>query len=189
MTAPFYEVEHSEVIIVIGANPTENHPVAATFFKNAAKKGSKLIVMDPRGHALKKNETHMLQFKPGSDVALLNSIMHVIIEDDLFNDEYIKKQTSGFDDLRRHLKNYPPEIMEEQTGIDANLIREVAHLYAKTSKGIIFWGMGVSQHVHGTDNARCLISLALMTGNVGRRGSGLHPLRGQNNVQGASSLV
>ena len=125
MTAPFYEVEHSEVIIVIGANPTENHPVAATFFKNAAKKGSKLIVMDPRGHALKKHATHMLQFKPGSDVALLNSIMHVIIEDGLFNDEYIKKQTSGFDDLRRHLKNYPPEIMEEQTGIDANLIREV----------------------------------------------------------------
>ena len=142
--------------------------------------------MDPRGHALKKHATHMLQFKPGSDVALLNSIMHVIIEDGLFNDEYIKKQTSGFDDLRRHLKNYPPEIMEEQTGIDAMLIREVAHLYAKTNKGIIFWGMGVSQHVHGTDNARCLISLALMTGNVGRRGSGLHPLRGQNNVQGAS---
>ena len=186
VTAPFYEVEHSDVIIVIGANPTENHPVAATFFKNAAKKGSKLIVMDPRGHALKKHATHMLQFKPGSDVALLNSIMHVIIEDGLFNDEYIKKQTLGFDDLRRHLKNYPPEIMEEQTGIDANLIREVAHLYATTSKGIIFWGMGVSQHVHGTDNARCLISLALMTGNVGRRGSGLHPLRGQNNVQGAS---
>ena len=115
--------------------------------------------------------------------------MHVIIEDNLFNDEYIKKQTSGFDDLRRHLKNYPPEIMEEQTGIDANLIREVAHLYAKTSKGIIFWGMGVSQHVHGTDNARCLISLALMTGNVGRRGSGLHPLRGQNNVKALLMLV
>ena len=186
VTAPFYEVEHSDVIIVIGANPTENHPVAATFFKNAAKKGSKLIVMDPRGHSLKKHATHMLQFKPGSDVALLNSIMNVIVEENLFNSEYIKKQTEGFEKLRQHLMNYSPDIMENETGIDPELIREVARLYANTNKGIIFWGMGISQHTHGTDNARCLISLALMTGNVGKRGSGLHPLRGQNNVQGAS---
>ena len=107
------------MIIVIGANPTENHPAAATFLKNAAKNGSKLIVMDPRGHALKKHATHMLQFKPGSDVALLNSIMNVIIEENLFNEEYITKQTSGFDELQKHLKNYPPEIMQDQTGIDA----------------------------------------------------------------------
>ena len=186
VTAPFYEVEHSDVIIVIGANPTENHPVAATFFKNAAKKGSKLIVMDPRGHSLKKHATHMLQFKPGSDVALLNSIMNVIVEENLFNSEYVKKQTEGFEKLRKHLMNYSPDIMENETGIDPELIREVARLYANTNKGIIFWGMGISQHTHGTDNARCLISLALMTGNVGKRGSGLHPLRGQNNVQGAS---
>ncbi len=186
VTAPFYEVEHSDVIIVIGANPTENHPVAATFFKNAAKKGSKLIVMDPRGHSLKKHATHMLQFKPGSDVALLNSIMNVIVEENLFNSEYITKQTEGFEKLRKHLMNYSPDIMKNETGIDPELIREVARLYANTNKGIIFWGMGISQHTHGTDNARCLISLALMTGNVGKRGSGLHPLRGQNNVQGAS---
>ena len=186
VTAPFYEVEHSDVIIVIGANPTENHPVAATFFKNAAKKGSKLIVMDPRGHSLKKHATHMLQFKPGSDVALLNSIMNVIVEENLFNSQYVKKQTEGFDKLRKHLMNYSPDIMVNETGIDPELIREVARLYASTNKGIIFWGMGISQHTHGTDNARCLISLALMTGNVGKRGSGLHPLRGQNNVQGAS---
>ncbi len=186
VTAPFYEVEHSDVIIVIGANPTENHPVAATFFKNAAKNGSKLIVMDPRGHSLKKHAAHMLQFKPGSDVALLNSIMNVIVEENLFNSEYIKKQTEGFEKLRKHLMNYSPDIMQNETGIDPELIREVARLYANTNKGIIFWGMGISQHTHGTDNARCLISLALMTGNVGKRGSGLHPLRGQNNVQGAS---
>jgi len=160
VTAPFYEVEHSDVIIVIGANPTENHPVAATFFKNAAKKGSKLIVMDPRGHSLKKHATHMLQFKPGSDVALLNSIMNVIVEENLFNSQYIKKQTEGFDKLRKHLMNYSPDIMENETGIDPELIREVARLYANTNKGIIFWGMGISQHTHGTDNARCLISLA-----------------------------
>ena len=186
VTAPFYEVEYSEVIIVIGANPTENHPVAATFFKNAAKEGKKLIVMDPRGHALKKYASHMIQFKPGSDVALLNSMMNVIIEEKLYNKEYIKEHTIGFEELRDHLKRFTPEKMEERTGIKPEKIREIARLFSKTNKGLIFWGMGISQHVHGTDNARCLISLALMTGNVGRRGSGLHPLRGQNNVQGAS---
>ena len=186
VTAPFYEVEHSEVVIVIGANPTENHPVAATFFKNASKNGVKLVVMDPRGHSLKKYATHMLQFKPGSDVALLNSIMNIIVEEKLYNSEYIKENTIGFEDLKNHLKNYSPELMEKETNISPNMIREVARLFANTKKGIIFWGMGISQHIHGTDNARCLISLALMTGNVGRRGTGLHPLRGQNNVQGAS---
>ena len=186
VTAPFYEVEHSEVIIVIGANPTENHPVAATFFKNAAKRGKKLIVIDPRGHALKQYSTHMIQFKLGSDVALLNSMMNVIIEEKLFNSDYIKEHTSGFDELKDHLRNFSPEKMESRTGIKPDIIREIARLFANTNKGIIFWGMGISQHIHGTDNARCLISLALMTGNVGRRGTGLHPLRGQNNVQGAS---
>ena len=186
VTAPFYEVEHSEVVIVIGANPTENHPVAATFFKNAAKKGTKLIVMDPRGQALRKHATHMLQFKPGADVAMMNSIMNVIVEEKLYNSEYIDDHTLGFEDLKNELKLYSPEKMEKISGIKPSMIREVARLYANTKKGIIFWGMGVSQHVHGTDNARCLISLALMTGNVGRQGAGLHPLRGQNNVQGAS---
>ncbi|MDC0226567.1 formate dehydrogenase subunit alpha [Alphaproteobacteria bacterium] len=186
VTAPFYEVENSEVIIVIGANPTENHPVAATFFKNAVKKGVKLIVMDPRGQALKKHATHMLQFKPGADVAMMNSIMNVIVEEGLYNSEYINDHTQGFEDLKKELKSYTPEKMEKISGIDSETIKKVARLYANTKKGLIFWGMGVSQHVHGTDNARCLISLALMTGNVGRSGSGLHPLRGQNNVQGAS---
>ena len=186
VTAPFYEVEHSEVIIVIGANPTENHPVAATFFKNAAKKGAKLIVIDPRGQALRKHATHMLQFKPGSDVALLNSILNVIVNEKLYNTKYIKEHTLGFDDLKNQLNNYTPEKMEKISGIKPSTIKEVARIFAKTNKGIIFWGMGISQHIHGTDNARCLISLALMTGNVGRRGAGLHPLRGQNNVQGAS---
>ncbi len=186
VTAPFYEVEHSEVIIVIGANPTENHPVAATFFKNAAKKGSKLIVMDPRGHSLKKYATHMLQFNPGSDVALLNSIMHIIIKENIYNKDYIKHHTQGFENLKKHLDNFSPEKMQKITGIQPDIIKNVAKLYAKSNKGIIFWGMGISQHIHGTDNARCLISLALMTGNVGKKGTGLHPLRGQNNVQGAS---
>ena len=162
--------------------------MAATFFKNAVKNGATLIVMDPRGQALSRHATHMLQFKGGSDVALLNALMHVIVEEGLTNENYIEGYTEGFDELKKHVKEFPPEKMAAICGIDAETIRIVARKYATAQKSIIFWGMGISQHVHGTDNARCLISLALMTGHVGRTGTGLHPLRGQNNVQGASDV-
>jgi formate dehydrogenase major subunit len=186
VTAPFTAARDAEVIVVIGSNPTENHPVAATFFKQEAKRGKTLIVMDPRGHALARHATHMLQFKPGSDVALLNALMHVIVEEELYDRQYIQAHTEGFEKLREHLKDFAPEQMAALCGIEADTLRTVARKYATAQRAIIFWGMGISQHVHGTDNARCLISLALMTGQVGRRGTGLHPLRGQNNVQGAS---
>jgi len=186
VTAPFTAVEDSDVIIVIGANPTENHPVAATYFKQAAKAGKTLIVMDPRGQALKRHATHMLQFKPGSDVAMLNAIMHVVLNEDLYDKQYVQAHTEGFEKLKEHLQAFPPEKMAEACGIDAETLRTVARKFATAQRSIVFWGMGVSQHVHGTDNARCLISLVLMTGQVGRPGTGLHPLRGQNNVQGAS---
>ncbi|MEC7489496.1 MAG: formate dehydrogenase subunit alpha [Pseudomonadota bacterium] len=186
VSAPFYDCENADVIIVIGANPTVNHPVAATFFKNAVKNGSKLIVMDPRGQALSRHANHMLQFKGGTDVALLNAMMHTIIEEGLTDQNYIDGFTEGFSDLKAHVKAFPPEKMAEICGVEAATIRLVAREYARAGRGVIFWGMGISQHVHGTDNARCLISLALMTGHVGRPGTGLHPLRGQNNVQGAS---
>ena len=188
VTAPFTEAANAEVIIVIGANPAENHPVAATYFKNAAKLGAALIVMDPRGQALKRHATHMMQFKSGADVSLLNAMMHVIVEEKLYSQNYVSAHTEGFERLSEHLKDYAPEKMEEVCGIEAELIRTVARLYATAKSAIIFWGMGISQHVHGTDNARCLISLALMCGQVGRPGTGLHPLRGQNNVQGASDV-
>ncbi len=186
VTAPFTAAKDAEVIIVIGANPTENHPVAATYFKQAAKAGKTLIVMDPRGQALKRHATHMLQFKPGSDVAMLNAIMHVILEEGLYDRQYIQAHTEGFEQMQQHLAGFMPEKMAEVCGIDAETLRTVARTFATTQRGIVFWGMGVSQHVHGTDNARCLISLVLMCGHVGRPGTGLHPLRGQNNVQGAS---
>ncbi len=186
VTATFNHALLADAIIVIGANPTNNHPVAATYFKNAAKRGASLIVMDPRGQALRKHATHMLQFKPGTDVALLNGIMNVIVEERLYDEQYIQAHADGFEEMREHLANYPPEKMSAICGIDAETIRTVARTFARAERGIIFWGMGVSQHVHGTDNARCLIALALMTGHVGRPGTGLHPLRGQNNVQGAS---
>ncbi|MAZ02627.1 MAG: formate dehydrogenase subunit alpha [Sneathiella sp.] len=189
VSAPFNEAENADVIMVIGSNPTVNHPVAATFFKNAIKKGSKLIVIDPRGQSLSRHATYMLQEKPGTDVALLNSIMHVIIEDGLTDESYIRDHTENFEELKTHLVGFSPEAMAETTGIDPAMIREVAHVFAKAKAAIIFWGMGISQHVHGTDNSRCLISLSLMTGQVGRPGTGLHPLRGQNNVQGASDVA
>ncbi len=189
VTAPFTAVKDSDLIVVIGCNPTENHPVAATFFKQAIKNGADLIVMDPRAQALKRHATHMLQFKPGSDVALLNAMMHVIIDEELYDQQYIQAHTQGFEDLRQHLKSFPPEQMQKVCGIDAETIKTVAREYANAKAAIIFWGMGVSQHTHGTDNARCLISLTLMCGQTGRAGTGLHPLRGQNNVQGASDAA
>ncbi|MFQ5534877.1 MAG: formate dehydrogenase subunit alpha [Sphingomonadales bacterium] len=186
VTAPFTDAEEADVIITIGCNPPENHPVAATFFKNAAKAGKTLIVMDPRGNGLGRFATHMVQFTPGADVALLNAIMNVIVTEKLYSPNYIEKHTRGFDEFAEHLKDYAPERMSRICGIDPELIRIVARAYATARSAMIFWGMGVSQHVHGTDNARCLIALALMCGHIGRPGAGLHPLRGQNNVQGAS---
>ncbi len=186
VTAPFTACADSDVIIVIGANPTENHPVAATFFKQATKDGKELIVMDPRGTALARHATHMLQFNPGTDVALLNALLNVIVEEKLYDEEYVSQFTEGFENLKQHIVSFTPEQMSEICGIDAQTLRVVARNYATAERGIIFWGMGISQHTHGTDNARCLIALATITGQVGRPGTGLHPLRGQNNVQGAS---
>ena len=186
VTATFNEIENADVAIVIGSNPTENHPVAATFFKQFAKRGGTLIVMDPRGMGLKRHASHMLQFRPGTDVALLNAIMNVIVEEKLYDRQYIEGFTEGFFEFRDHIRAFPPERMAAICGIDAETIRAVARSFARARAGMIFWGMGVSQHIHGTDNARCLISLALLCGHVGRPGTGLHPLRGQNNVQGAS---
>ncbi|MEL6678732.1 MAG: molybdopterin-dependent oxidoreductase, partial [Pseudomonadota bacterium] len=186
VTATFNEIENADVAIVIGSNPTENHPVAATYFKQFAKRGGELIVMDPRGQGLKRHATHMLQFRPGTDVAMLNAIMNVIVEEKLYDRQYIEGFTEGFFEFREHIRAFPPERMQELCGIDAETIRIVARTFARATSGMIFWGMGVSQHIHGTDNARCLISLALLCGHVGRPGTGLHPLRGQNNVQGAS---
>ena len=186
VTAPFTSAKDADCIIVIGARPAQNHPVAATFLKNAARQGATLIVIDPRRQALSRYATHMLQFKPGQDVALLNAMLYTIVEEELYDRQYVQAQTEGFEALKESIKDFPPETMAEVCGIDAATIREVARTYATSRASIVFWGMGISQSVHGTDNARCLIALALITGQVGRPGTGLHPLRGQNNVQGAS---
>src|SRR5262249_19993166 len=186
VSATFNEVKNSDVIIVIGANPTENHPVAATYFKQAAKCNAKLVVMDPRGQALKRHAWRMMQFKPGADVAMLNAMLNVIVEEKLYDQQYIQTYVEGFGPFAENIKDFTPEEMAPICGIPADTLREVARAYARAERAIIFWGMGVSQHTHGTDNARCLIALSLICGQVGRPGTGLHPLRGQNNVQGAS---
>ena len=186
VSASFMQAKNADVVVITGANPTNNHPVAATFFKQAAKNGTKIIVLDPRGLAMKKYASHMIQFNPGSDVSFWNAIMNVIVTEKLYNQKYIDSMTTGFDTVKEHVKHYTPEAMSPICGVDADLIRKVARLYATADNSMIFWGMGVSQHIHGTDNCRAMISVALMTGQIGREGAGLHPLRGQNNVQGAS---
>ena len=183
---PVKDVALAEVVIVIGANPVVNHPVAASFIKNAVRQGTKLILMDPRRTDLSRHAHRVLQFRPDTDVALLNALMHVIVEEGLVDADFIAHRTEGYEALRDNVRAFSPEAMAPVCGIDAATIREVARLYATSRASMILWGMGVSQHVHGTDNARCLIALALMTGQIGRPGTGLHPLRGQNNVQGAS---
>jgi formate dehydrogenase major subunit len=183
---PVIDVTRAEVVFVIGANPTVNHPVAATWMKNAARAGTKLIVCDPRRTELARHAHSFLQFRPDTDVALLNAMMHVIIHENLVDHDFIASRTIGYNALARHVVDYSPEAMAPVCGIHADTIRDVARLYATSRASMILWGMGISQHIHGTDNARCLISLALMTGQIGRPGTGLHPLRGQNNVQGAS---
>jgi formate dehydrogenase major subunit len=180
------DVQHSELIFVIGSNPTANHPVAATWMKNASKLGAKIVLADPRITDIGKHAWRTLQFKPDTDVAMLNALIHVVIEEGLADQDFIAKRANNFEALRENVKGYSPEAMEPICGIPAQTLREVARAFAKAKSAMILWGMGVSQHVHGTDNARCLIALVTVTGQIGKPGSGLHPLRGQNNVQGAS---
>ena len=183
---PVRDVEFAEVVLIIGANPVINHPVAATWVKNAVKAGTRLILADPRRSELARHATHYLQFKPDTDVALLNAMMHTIVAEGLVDAEFVRDRTSGYAELEKNVAGFSPEAMAPLCGIPAETIRTVARLFATSRASMILWGMGISQHVHGTDNARCLIALSLMTGQIGRPGTGLHPLRGQNNVQGAS---
>ncbi len=180
------DVEHSDLIFVIGSNPTSNHPVAATWMKNAAKKGAKIVLADPRITDIGKHAWRTMQFKADTDVAMINALIHTVIEEGLTDEAFIRDRASNFEALKENVKGYSPEAMAPICGIPAQTLREVAREFAKAKGAMVLWGMGVSQHVHGTDNARCLIALVTVTGQIGKPGSGLHPLRGQNNVQGAS---
>ncbi|MGZ5237606.1 MAG: formate dehydrogenase subunit alpha, partial [Caldimonas sp.] len=183
---PVGDVEHAELILVIGANPTSNHPVAATWIKNAAQRGAKVVLADPRRTELSRHAWRTLQFNADGDVAMLNALIHTVIEEGLADDAFIRDRVDNFEALKDKVRGYSPEAMAPICGIPAETLREVARAYATARSALILWGMGISQHVHGTDNARCLIALAAVCGQIGKPGSGLHPLRGQNNVQGAS---
>ncbi len=183
---PVEDVAHADLIFVIGANPSSNHPVAASWIKNAVQRGARLVLADPRQTPLTRFATWHLPFRPDTDVALLNGLLHVIVHEGLIDASFVAARVNGFDALRAAVAESTPERMAEICGIEAATIRAVARAYATAKSAMLLWGMGVSQHVHGTDNARCLIALAMTTGQIGRPGAGLHPLRGQNNVQGAS---
>ncbi|MEP7138554.1 MAG: formate dehydrogenase subunit alpha [Caldimonas sp.] len=183
---PAGDVEFAELIFVIGSNPTQNHPVAATWMKNAAQRGAKIVLADPRRTDLSRHAWRTLQFNADTDVALLNALIHVVIEEGLTDVDFVEQRVDNFEALRQNVRGYSPEAMAPICGIPAETLREVARAFATAKSAMILWGMGISQHVHGTDNARCLIALASVCGQIGKPGSGLHPLRGQNNVQGAS---
>ena len=182
------DVKNAEAALIVGCNPTENHPVAATFMKDAAANGTKLLVANVRRPGIADHAEQYLQIKPGSDVALYNAMCHVLINENLIDHEFVEQRTEGFEDLKRTVEHYTPEVAAQYTGVPAADIVRFARTFGQAKAAMVFWGMGISQHTFGTDNARCLIALTLLTGNVGRAGTGLHPLRGQNNVQGASDV-
>jgi formate dehydrogenase major subunit len=186
VTTTFGDIENSDFALITGTNTTANHPVAATFFKQAAARGAKLLVVDPVHNPIADHAWRFCQIRPGTDVAFYNAMMNVIIEEGLVDEEYVARFTTDFDAIAKTVSRYTPHVVAGVCGISEQTLREVAIAYGKARAAITFWGMGMSQHVHGTDNCRSIISLCLMTGNVGRPGTGLHPLRGQNNVQGAS---
>ena len=188
VSTTYGDVVNSDVAIVTGSNPTANHPVASSFFKQARRNGTTIIYVDPRADKMSDHADIFCQLKPGTDVAFYNGVMHEVIRLGLTDPDFIARRTSNYDALASNVANYPPERAEQITGVPADVIRRVARAWGEARAGVIFWGMGISQHTTGTDNARCLIAMCAITGNVGRPGSGLHPLRGQNNVQGASDM-
>jgi formate dehydrogenase major subunit len=186
VSTTYGDIINADVAILAGTNTTANHPVASSFFKQARRRGTKLIVVDPRQERVADHADIYCQIKPGTDVAFYNGVMHEIIALGLVDRDFIAQRTSNYDKLAKLVKQYTPERAGQICGIPPALVREVAQLWGEADAAIVYWGMGISQHTTGTDNARCLIALCAITGQVGRPGTGLHPLRGQNNVQGAS---
>jgi formate dehydrogenase major subunit len=188
VSTTYGDVINAEVAIVTGSNSTANHPVASSFFKQARRKGTTVIYVDPRADKMADHADIYCQLKPGTDVAFYNGLMHEVIRLGLIDADFIANRTSNYEALAKTVADYPPERAEQICGVPADVIRRVARHWGEAKSGVIFWGMGISQHTTGTDNARCLIAMCAITGNVGKPGAGLHPLRGQNNVQGASDM-
>lgn len=188
MTNSISEIADSSMFFVIGSNPSEAHPVIAAKIRQARRKGAGLIVVDPRKTELAAMADVWLRLNPGSDVALLNGLMHIIIRDGLHDTDFIGHCTSGFDALAACVENYSPEKVAAITGVDVVLLEQAAHMYSQSEQAQIFYTLGITEHCWGTDNVLSIANLAMLTGNVGKASSGVNPLRGQNNVQGACDM-
>ena len=189
MTNSIDELEYTDLILAAGTNTTENHPVIGMKVKRAVKQhGTKLIVIDPRGIDLVKYADIWLRQKPGTDVAVFNGLMNVIIAEGLHAKGYIAERTEGFDALKTAVTKYTPEYVEKISGVSAEDLKKAARLYAKANKASIIYAMGITQHISGTDNVKSTANLAMLCGNIGIEGGGVNPLRGQNNVQGACDM-
>jgi len=190
MTNSIADIEQSNCFLIIGTNTTENHPVIATFIKRAVtQRGAKLVLADPRNIELAKFATIQLRQNPGTDIALLNGFMNVIIKEGLADDKFIAERTENFDALKETVEKYTPEYVEKITGVPAADIVTAARMYAGADAAAILYAMGITQHTVGTDNVKSCANLAMVTGNIGRPGTGVNPLRGQNNVQGACDMA
>jgi len=189
MTNTIADVEQADVILITGSNTTENHPVISSFVKRAVSfKDTKLILVDPRRIKIAEFTDKWLRPNLGTDVAWINGLIHVIIKEDLYDKEFVENRTQGFDALKEAVAKFTPEYVSEITGIPAHQIIEAARLYAGAKNAAIVYCMGITQHISGTDNVKSLANLAMITGNLGRPGTGVNPLRGQNNVQGACDM-
>ena len=186
VSTTYGDIANADVAIITGSNATANHPVASSFFKQARRRGTKIIYVDPRAGTVAEHADIFCQLKPGTDVAFYNGIMHEVIRLGLIDRDFIANRTSNYDQLAKTVRTTRRSWPRRSPASTSSMIREVARLWGEAGAGVIYWGMGISQHTTGTDNARCLIAMCAITGNVGRPGTGLHPLRGQNNVQGAS---
>jgi formate dehydrogenase major subunit len=187
-TNSYNDIEKAQTIIVVGTNSTENHPVIGARIKQAVLKGAKLIVIDPRQIELAEYATIHLQPKPGTNVPLLNAMAHTIVQEQLFDREFVEERVAEWDEFSDFITHFSSEEVEETCGVAAKLVREAARLYATAKPSMCFHGLGVTEHTQGTEGVMCLVNLALLTGNIGKRGSGINPLRGQNNVQGAAHM-
>lgn len=187
-TGSYDELEDTEVIVVWGSNTQECHPIIFNHMRRGIKKGAKMVVIDPRQIDQTKLAYKWLPVRVGTDIALANAMGHVIIEEGLVHQDFVQKATDQFEKYKEEVKTYTPEFAEQVTGVPAEDIREIARLYAKADKATICWTLGITEHHNGTENVFALINLALLTGHIGKYGSGLNPLRGQNNVQGGGDM-
>ncbi|MBW1974194.1 MAG: formate dehydrogenase subunit alpha [Deltaproteobacteria bacterium] len=188
MTNSIPEISDTNCMLITGSNPTSQHPIIAGWMLEAKERGAKLIVIDPRRIPISLHADLCLPIRPGTNIALFNGLAHVIIKKGLVDEAFIKERTEGFEELEKKVQEYDPERVSKITGVDASLIEKAALMYAEAEKAMIFYAMGITQHSSGTDNVKAIANLAMLTGNVGRPSTGVNPLRGQNNVQGACDM-